>query len=227
MDLRHRSLKSSSCRITATRVLDRSTNGRFYPKVCAYNAEHEPSRVDLRSRGGFRRLTHKGCSAPNIAQGERQLSTTAIVPPGGNRYKYTEALTAKAAPCKVTSQDSGGALSAFENVTPPKQGPPLHRHHREDEWFYVATGTFVFEIDGKRTEFGQGGSIFAPCELPHRWANTGDEPAILLVTLFPGGFEAFFDEMSEALAKGHVSHEQQRAIYASHQMDLLGPKLFA
>src|SRR5580700_2614778 len=140
-----------------------------------------------------------------LAQGERQPSTMAIVPPGGNRYKYREALTAKVAPCKVTSLDSGGVVSAFENVTPPKQGPPLHRHHREDEWFYVATGTFVFEIDGKRTEFGQGGSIFAPRELPHRWANTGDEPAILLVTLFPGGFETFFDEMSEALVKGHVS----------------------
>ncbi len=162
-----------------------------------------------------------------IAEGQRQTSTTAIVPPGGNRYEYAEPFAAKATPCKVTSQDSVGALSAFENVTPPRQGPPLHRHHREDEWFYVVTGTFVFEIDGKRTEFGRGGSIFAPRELPHRWANTGDESAILLVTLFPGGFETFFDEMSQALAKGAVSHEQQKAIYASHQMDLIGPKIFA
>lgn len=162
-----------------------------------------------------------------LAEDERQPSTTAIVPPGGNRYKYTEAFSAKGVPCKVTSHDSGGVLSAFENVTPPKQGPPLHRHHREDEWFYVVTGTFVFEIDGTRTEFGQGCSIFAPRELPHRWANTGDEPATLLVALFPGGFETFFDEMAVAMAKGHMTREEQKAIYMNHQMDLLGPKIFA
>ena len=205
--------------------LNQFANALFDPNACAYNAENEPSR--LISALGVASVSSLTRGTTLLAQGERQPSTTAIVSPGGNRYKYTEALAAKVAPCKVTSHDSGGVLSAFENVTPPKQGPPLHLHHREDEWFYVATGTFVFEIDGKRTEFGQGGSIFAPRELPHRWANTGDEPAILLVTLFPGGFETFFDEMSEALAKGPVSHDQQKAIYMNHQMDLLGPKIFA
>jgi hypothetical protein len=29
------------------------------------------------------------------------------------------------------------------------------------------------------------------------------------------------------LAKGPVSHDQQKAIYMNHQMELLGPKIFA
>lgn len=151
----------------------------------------------------------------------------ALVAPGGNRYKYAVELASKAAPCKVTTADSGGAFCAFENVTPPKQGPPLHLHHREDEWFYVATGQFIFEIDGKRTEFGQGGSVFAPRGLSHRWANTGTENAVLIVTLIPGGFETFFDDVTQAVARmEHVPYEDLKSIYARHGMDLLGPKIF-
>lgn len=169
-------------------------------------------------------LTRAEATAPDQPKG----STTAIVEPGGNRYAYAEKATAKNAPCKVTSADSGGAFSAFENVMPPKQGPPLHLHHRDDEWFYVATGRFVFEIDGKRTEFGKGGSVFAPRGLSHRWANIGSEDAILLVTVFPGGFERFFDDISHANAAkgGDMSFDEAKAIYARYGMDLLGPRIF-
>lgn len=151
----------------------------------------------------------------------------AIVPPGGNRYAYAVDFARKAAPCKVTNEDSGGSFSAFENVTPPKQGPPLHLHHREDEWFYVASSKFIFEIDGNRTELGQGGSVFAPRGLSHRWANSGTDTGVLVVMLTPGGFETFFDDVTQAIAKmGQVPHDELRAIYARHGVDLLGPKIF-
>jgi quercetin dioxygenase-like cupin family protein len=107
-------------------------------------------------------------------------------------------------------------------------GPPLHLHHREDEWFYVARGRFVFEIDGKRTELGQGGSVLAPRGLSHCWANIGTEDAVMLLTLVPGGFETFFDEMSKAVAKGGpLPLDEIKAIYARHSMDWLGPRMFA
>ena len=163
---------------------------------------------------------------PNAAK-PTSPSSTAIVPPGGNRFPYVADYAIRATPCNVTNVDSGGAFSAFENITPAKQGPPLHLHRREDEWFYVVSGRFLFEIDGKRTEFGEGGSVFAPRDLPHRWANTSPETAVLLVTLFPGGFEKFFDEISQAMAKGlSLSLDEVKAIYARHEMDLLGPPIF-
>jgi mannose-6-phosphate isomerase-like protein (cupin superfamily) len=150
-----------------------------------------------------------------------------LVPPGGNRFSYKVDLAAKSAPCKLTTVDSGGAFSAFENVTPPKEGPPLHRHHREDEWFYVASGRFIFEIDGKRTEFGQGGSVFAPRGVTHRWANSGTDIAVMVLVLAPGGFETFFDDVTQAIVKmGHVPHDELKAIYARHGVDLLGPKIY-
>ena len=151
-----------------------------------------------------------------------------ILPPGGNHYPYAIDIAQKFAPCKVSSADSGGAFSAFENITPPKQGPPLHLHHREDEWFYVATGKFVFEIDGKRTEeFGPGGSVFGPRGISHRWANSGTENAVLVVLTAPGGLETFFDEVTKARAKlGQIPHDELKAIYARHGVDLLGPGIF-
>ena len=151
-----------------------------------------------------------------------------ILPPGGNHYPYAVDIAQKFAPCKVSSADSGGAFSAFENITPPKQGPPLHLHHREDEWFYVATGKFIFEIDGKRTEeFGPGGSVFGPRGISHRWANSGAENAVLVVLTAPGGLETFFDEVTKATAKlGHIPHDELKAMYARHGVDLLGPKIF-
>jgi quercetin dioxygenase-like cupin family protein len=104
----------------------------------------------------------------------------------------------------------------------------LHLHHREDEWFYVASGRFLFEIDGKRTEFGPGGSVFAPRGLAHRWANVATENSELLLTLVPGGFETFFDEMSKAVAKdGTLPPDEAKAIYARHNMDWLGRRIFA
>lgn len=175
---------------------------------------------------GATALTPLG-SVISRAEDPKPSLAPALVPPGGNRYAYAVDLAAKSAPCKVTSEDSGGAFSAFENVTPPKEGPPLHRHHREDEWFYVVSSKFVFEIDGKRTEFSPGGSVFGPRGIPHRWANTGPETGVLIVMLAPGGFETFFNDVTQAIVKmGHVPHDDLKAIYASHGVDLLGPKIF-
>ena len=34
---------------------------------------------------------------------------------------------------KLTNADSNGAAAIFYQTMPPKWGPPLHRHSREDE----------------------------------------------------------------------------------------------
>ena len=115
-------------------------------------------------------------------------SSTAIVAPGGNRYAYASEAAAKWYPCKVTAADSGRRVLRVR-----ESGYRQRRDHRciciiaRTSGFYVATGRFTFEINGKRTELGQGGSVFAPRGLPHRWANIASESALLLVALFPGG----------------------------------------
>ena len=57
----------------------------------------------------------------------------AVAKPGESRFAFSTAQQAKLSPCKLTSEDSAGALSAFELSVLPQTGPFLHIHHREDE----------------------------------------------------------------------------------------------
>jgi quercetin dioxygenase-like cupin family protein len=50
---------------------------------------------------------------------------------------------------KLGGDDTDGNYAIMKTVTPPQGGPPLHRHRREDESFYVLEGEYVFEVDGK------------------------------------------------------------------------------
>jgi quercetin dioxygenase-like cupin family protein len=44
---------------------------------------------------------------------------------------------------KIGGGDTDGNYAIMETVTPPQGGPPLHRHGREDESFYVLEGICV------------------------------------------------------------------------------------
>jgi len=41
---------------------------------------------------------------------------------------------------KLANADTDGAAAIFRHAVAPMSGPPLHRHSREDEWFYVLRG---------------------------------------------------------------------------------------
>jgi quercetin dioxygenase-like cupin family protein len=51
---------------------------------------------------------------------------------------------------KLTNADTNGAAAVFHQTVPQRSRPPLHRHSREDEWFYVLDGEITVEIDGER-----------------------------------------------------------------------------
>ena len=62
---------------------------------------------------------------------------------------------------KLTNADTNGATAIFHLTVPPMSGPPLHRHSREDEWFYVLQGRITVEINGQPVVLDAGGSGFA------------------------------------------------------------------
>jgi mannose-6-phosphate isomerase-like protein (cupin superfamily) len=59
---------------------------------------------------------------------------------------------------KLGGRESVGQLTVTMGITPPNAGPPLHRHSREDESFYVLEGEYLFEVDGKQFHAGPGTS---------------------------------------------------------------------
>jgi len=151
-----------------------------------------------------------------------------VANPGESRFMFANAEQAWLTPCKLTADDSGGTLSAFELSAHPQTGPQLHVHHREDEWYFVLAGEFIFKAGGESHNLRAGGSIWLPRGIPHTWANISTEDGKLILVCQPGGFEKFFDEMGRELATVDSEHtrEKMKEVMAKYGMELLGPPLF-
>jgi hypothetical protein len=66
-----------------------------------------------------------------------------VVPPGAGKAL---SVLGDVVTSLVAGADTGGAYAVQQQATPPGGGPPLHRHSREDEGFFVlrtAARTFL------------------------------------------------------------------------------------
>jgi mannose-6-phosphate isomerase-like protein (cupin superfamily) len=153
-----------------------------------------------------------------------------VAKPGESRFAFVSVQQAKLSPCKLTSEDSGGTLSAFELSALPQSGPFLHVHHREEEWYYVLSGEFLFKAGDETHTLPVGGSIWLPRDIPHVWANMSAEEAKLILVCQPGGFEKFFNEMGQEMEGAHAGDPSvaatMKAVMAKYGMEMLGPPLF-
>ena len=93
---------------------------------------------------------------------------------------------------RIWAEDTGGSFGMLEAIVPPGEGPPLHVHEREDEFFRVMSGRFGFWCADEYVELGQGGCIVLPRGIAHRFQNIGSTEGHLMVMVTPGGFEGFF-----------------------------------
>jgi quercetin dioxygenase-like cupin family protein len=129
---------------------------------------------------------------------------------------------------KIASADTDGAFAVMEDHTPPLQGPPLHSHRTQDEWWYIVKGQYRFEVDGQTILAGPGDTVFAPRGSRHAFQNIGTETGISVVTVVPGGLDVFFAELSEAAPRGSVPTPAALApVFEKHDLELLGPPLAA
>jgi quercetin dioxygenase-like cupin family protein len=97
---------------------------------------------------------------------------------------------------KARGEQTNGTFTAYENVIPPRQGPPLHTHANEDEAWYVLEGELRFKIGDELRAAPAGSFVFVPRDTPHCFQNVGDNPARILVMFTPAGMERFFDEFA-------------------------------
>jgi mannose-6-phosphate isomerase-like protein (cupin superfamily) len=150
----------------------------------------------------------------------------ALCKPGESRFAFASAAQAQTSPCKVSSEDTNGECTIFELNALPRSGPFLHVHHREDEWYYVLSGEFIFRAGGEEHSLVTGGSIWLPRGIPHVWANTAKTDGKLILMCQPGGFEKFFDEVGN-VPMDKKSPETMRDLMAKYGMEMLGPPIFA
>jgi mannose-6-phosphate isomerase-like protein (cupin superfamily) len=127
---------------------------------------------------------------------------------------------------KLRAADCDGQACCFDFVAPPKSGPPLHRHSREDELFYVLDGELVFELDGVRHTVRAGGTVYSPRGVVHAYQNFTTADARLLIATMPGAFGVMFEEMSAATPPGGMpSMEVLEALHAKYGITTMGPPL--
>ena len=99
---------------------------------------------------------------------------------------------------KVAGADTGGQLVVFESTTAPGNGPGLHKHASQDEWWYVLEGEFIFQIGEQKFRANAGASVFGPRAVPHSFLSVGTVPGKMIITFQPAGrMEAFFEDFAK------------------------------
>jgi mannose-6-phosphate isomerase-like protein (cupin superfamily) len=92
---------------------------------------------------------------------------------------------------KATGEQTHGQLTIAEFVHPAGFAPPLHRHLREDEIFYILSGTAEFCCKGERLRAAAGDFVLLPAGEPHAFLVGNGEPLHALQITTPSGFEHF------------------------------------
>jgi quercetin dioxygenase-like cupin family protein len=123
---------------------------------------------------------------------------------------------------KLAGADTGGSYAILEEVTQPRGGPPLHRHKREEESFYVLEGDYIFEVDGKRFPAGPGSSVFAPRGTAHAFRNVGKNAGRMLVMVQPAGLDDFLTEISDCASGEKLNMSVIIPTARKHGLELLG-----
>jgi quercetin dioxygenase-like cupin family protein len=106
---------------------------------------------------------------------------------------------------KAGGDDGEGTLTLVEATLAPRSpGPPLHRHERHFDSFYVVEGTLTLWLGDDELEAEPGAYGFVPPGAPHTFANRSDAPVRVLYLIAPGGFERYMKELWSTTAPGEA-----------------------
>src|SRR4029079_14758053 len=97
-----------------------------------------------------------------------------------------------------TEDTHDGGFSLVEHPMPPRHlAAPVHKHSREDEYSFVIEGKMGALLGDDVVYAEAGDLVFKPRDQWHTFWNAGDEECRILEIIAPGGFEKFFDRMTE------------------------------
>ena len=122
---------------------------------------------------------------------------------------------------KATGEDTGNAFSLLEADEPPGFGPPMHIHRVAAEAFYVVAGEYVIFVRDEEFVCPAGSFIYIPAGVPHGF-RVGSVPSRKLNLYSPAAMVGYFDELSNAIARG-ASDADVTAIAEAHAMEVIGP----
>jgi quercetin 2,3-dioxygenase len=112
-------------------------------------------------------------------------------------------------------------------IPPRSSGPGLHVHSREDEAVFVISGRLTFVVGERTFDAGAGELVWLPREVPHTFANLGDEPLWAFGVTSPAGLEGMFAEQAAYFSAldGPPDPERIGEIGDRYGVRTLGPPL--
>lgn len=155
------------------------------------------------------------------------VAPIALAPDGGEAIWFMGGL----ALIKSDGETTSGTVAVIEHIGRPGGGSPLHRHTREDEWFYVIEGELTFWVGGQTTCAPAGSFVYGPKGIAHTFQVTSASPARFLLVTEPAGFERFVRALgtpAEAIElppapTGPPDPEHVKAVAAEYGIEILGP----
>lgn len=127
--------------------------------------------------------------------------------------------------CKLSAQDTGGALCVYDTVRSTKGGPPLHIHRDQDEWFYVRHGEFLFQVGSERFHLKAGDTLLGPRRVPHAFTALTDASALLIAFQPARAIEEVFAEVWSLSQVRTVGLEDWRKIAGPRAIEIVAPPL--
>jgi len=90
---------------------------------------------------------------------------------------------------------------------------PLHVHHKDDEAWYVLSGTLGFRLGDAEIEAHPGAAVLARRGTPHTYWNAGRTEAAYLLVMTP--------RIAELIEQIHEPGADVSAIFAWHASEVL------
>ncbi len=143
------------------------------------------------------------------------------VPADEDRFGKSRSIGFNSTTFKVATGDTQGALFMMEQHSTKPGGPPLHLHHEQDEFWYIISGEYIFQIGSERYRAQSGDCLLGPRNIPHDYAFVGTSGGRILIGFTPAGrMEEYFER-----PRTPGVYVADAALYRAYGMELLGPPL--
>jgi quercetin dioxygenase-like cupin family protein len=130
---------------------------------------------------------------------------------------------------RLDAARSDGGLDVVEVGARRGDMPPLHVHHREDEYFVVLEGAITVFTPGNARTLNPGEALHAPRGVPHTYRIESAEARWLAISN-PSGFAGFVAEVAEPAGADELPPEgppvdpaKLGAAAAAAGIEILGP----
>ena len=178
--------------------------------------------------GGIERRTFVAtllAGLPNLLLGDRTVADSTRagvkVTADEDRFGKSRSIGFNSTMFKVGTGDTQGALFVMEQHSAKPGGPPLHLHHEQDEFWYVISGEYVFQVGSERFHAPAGDCLLGPRNLPHAYAFVGPSDGRILIAFTPAGkIQEYFER-----PRTPGAYVADAALYSAYGMELLGPPL--